>query len=363
MNLLEPKFLEILRNPEIKNVLLVGCGGGFDFIHGMLLYPALMELNKNVVIGSYSFGLTDKINCEMLNIPGINDIQIKLCTGSITPDPHYAPEINVCRYLDAVYPETLHSVYAYYARDFNVGKLKRLYEYLCEKHSVDCIIAVDGGSDSLMTGDEAGLGDVIEDLVSVTAISLLSCDIPKLLFTVGLGADRFNDVSDASALRAVSELQRIGGYLGSLGLDNSAASFIFYKNCIEYIYDKQTFRSTVAGFILGGIEGYYGNEEVPVYLNRKFKSKDKFAFWPVMGFLFAFDIVKVAERSHLPEVIRKCPSVPHTWKAVTAFRQSIREKIRKIENLPLHEDMRSVERYNFTTGSLEGGVYDELPEL
>ena len=56
MSLLAPSFLAMLEDPEVKTILVVGCGGGFDFVHGMVLYPELMRLGKKVVIGSYSFG-------------------------------------------------------------------------------------------------------------------------------------------------------------------------------------------------------------------------------------------------------------------------------------------------------------------
>lgn len=32
---------DILLNNKIKNILIVGCGGGFDFIHSLLIYNDL----------------------------------------------------------------------------------------------------------------------------------------------------------------------------------------------------------------------------------------------------------------------------------------------------------------------------------
>ena len=82
----------------------------------------------------------------------------------------------------------------------------QLYHQLIETHSIDAIVLVDGGSDSIMAGDEEGLGDLIEDAVSITAVAGLKELKAKILITVGLGTDRFNQVSDASSLRAISEL-------------------------------------------------------------------------------------------------------------------------------------------------------------
>ena len=57
-----PTFLRKLADPSIKTVMLCGCGGGFDFVHSLTLYPELQRLGKKVVIGSYSFGDPNKIS-------------------------------------------------------------------------------------------------------------------------------------------------------------------------------------------------------------------------------------------------------------------------------------------------------------
>jgi len=54
--------LQKLESDEVQTILLTGCGGGFDFVHGMLLYPELRRLGKNVIIGSFSFGSPANIN-------------------------------------------------------------------------------------------------------------------------------------------------------------------------------------------------------------------------------------------------------------------------------------------------------------
>ena len=81
-------------------------------------------------------------------------------TAASIPDEYYGPEVHVCSFLDCHYPSSSpHFVYAYYARAFSVPLLKRLYRQFVVRHSVDAIVLVDGGSDSIMAGDEEGLGD------------------------------------------------------------------------------------------------------------------------------------------------------------------------------------------------------------
>lgn len=359
--MLEPSFISRLRDPEIKNVFITGCGGGFDFVHGMLLYPALIELGKNVVIGSYSFGLPDKLPEDAPTFDSGSDLKVQIVNGSMTADEHYAPEINLCRYLDEAFENKKHEIYAYYARDFTVGKLTSLYTRICEHHEIDAVLAFDGGSDSLMAGDEAAMGDVVEDLTTVTAISDLDVKL-KMMFVIGMGADRYNDVSDASALRAVAELSASGGFLGSISIEKDSEAHRFYSEAVMSIFSRQTFHSTIASFVLSTITGYYGNQKSE-YLPFPEGEERHYYLWPLMSVLWAFNIESVAERSLIPEAIRSCENVPKAWKAITRMRQSIIHRIRPVEDFPSHEEMRRAEQYDFTTGSLSGGLFDEVEEL
>src|SRR5579871_5078501 len=82
-----PTFLRKLADPSIKTVMLCGCGGGFDFVHGLTLYPELRRLGKTVIIGSYSFGDPNKITGapEVFNEGGAI---AKRVTAACLPDDH-----------------------------------------------------------------------------------------------------------------------------------------------------------------------------------------------------------------------------------------------------------------------------------
>jgi hypothetical protein len=90
---------------------------------------------------------------------------VKLVTARTTSlaKDRYAPEIHLCSFLDQEFPASApHQMYASYARSFTPMGLYRWYSTLCRAEKVDAVLLVDGGSDSLMVGDEAGLGDPIE---------------------------------------------------------------------------------------------------------------------------------------------------------------------------------------------------------
>ena len=346
---LTPAFVQRLSSSRIQNVLLCGCGGGFDFVHGVLLYPELKRLGKTVIIGSYSFGRPENIGPPAETAFASEGVIAKRVSGGSTPDPVYCPEVHICSFLDSVYPEdSPHSVYAYYARDFTVPLLRRLYRQLVQHHRIDCIVLVDGGSDSLVVGDESGLGDPVEDAVSVTAVSSIEEVADKLLICVGTGADRYNHVSDGTTLRAIAELARAGGYLGCFGLDPTNRGYQFYRECIRHIYGRQEFQSVVAGMIIAATEGYYGGGEVPPMLTPKLSVGDAFYVWPLMSCLWAFEIEVVARRSLIAKWIADKTSVSECYRAISEGRRAMLSALRQVEDLPRQNAMASEFSLDYT---------------
>ncbi len=80
-----PPFLRRLADPSVKTVMLCGCGGGFDFVHSLLLYPELKRLGKSVVIGSYSFGNPHRLSI-LSRLPGAHFSQPGFSLGSLRND-------------------------------------------------------------------------------------------------------------------------------------------------------------------------------------------------------------------------------------------------------------------------------------
>jgi hypothetical protein len=333
MELLLPSFLQKLASPTVQNILMCGCGGGFDFVHSMNIYPTLIALGKRVYIHSYSFGEVGGIDPRAKTAwsePVVKVIHAALKSNN---GCHYDPELNMCAFLDEQYPDGApHEIFASYAREWTVPTLTRFYSHLVQKYAIDAIVVFDGGSDSLMRGDEAGLGDPIEDAVSVMAVHLTKAalvideneggggvaaatdsivtptttnsnsifpmsnsnnnantnakfmlnhnttndnskrarrdsdssmlverrkPLEKLLCSVGLGSDRYNDVSDASSLRAIAEITRAGGFRGSLSLEATSTGLVFYSKCLAYIYARQSFRSVLSGVIVASSWGHH----------------------------------------------------------------------------------------------------------
>jgi hypothetical protein len=91
------------------------------------------------------------------------------------------------------------------------------YRALVQHLAVDTVVLVDGGTDSLMRGDEIGLGTPREDIATIAAVDELEVE-RKMLVCLGFGIDRFHGVCHAHFLEAVAELIQTGGYLGTFSL-------------------------------------------------------------------------------------------------------------------------------------------------
>ncbi len=130
-----PSFMRALSDPETKNILLCGTGGGFDFCHSALLVPELKRLGKRVVFLSYSFGSVENLTGETVfaGTPEKGPF-VKLVSAQSSGPPNYQPEIGYCKSLDAGYPaDAPHTMYACYARDFAIVTLSAVYKDIVDK--------------------------------------------------------------------------------------------------------------------------------------------------------------------------------------------------------------------------------------
>lgn len=337
-SLLAPRFLARLAQPSIRTVLLAGCGGGFDFVHAATIYPELVRLGKRIVYVSCSFGDTGRIHGDAPVVFERDGAMVKRVTAASHPDPYYGPEVHLAAFLDHRFPAAApHSLYACNVRRFTVPTLTAFYRQLAREHALDAAVIVDGGSDSLMRGDEEGLGDPIEDCVSVTTLSELTEVRERILLTIGLGCDRFNDVSDAASLRAIAELTAAGGFLGAVALHEGSEAFAFYRDALDHIDAQQPFRSVLSGAVVSAGEGRFGRDEVPPRLESRVREGELF-LWPLMAMLWGFDVEAVAKRSLMSTWIRDQGTVMGCHMAVAEGRAGLGSALRKTEELPRHEE-------------------------
>lgn len=120
--------------------------------------------------------------------------------------------------------------------------MRESYQAIVDELGIDTIILADGGTDSLMCGDEQELGTPTEDMVrkrscatlfyiaqhvhvadlilqlSIAAVNGLKHVKQKFLTNLGFGVDCFHGVCHSHFLENVAAIDKAGGFLGSFSL-------------------------------------------------------------------------------------------------------------------------------------------------
>jgi len=165
------------------------------------------------------------------------------------------------------------------------------YTALVEKFNLDTIIVVDGGTDSLMRGDESGLGTPTEDMMTIAAVNLVKQVKTKLLLCLGMGIDCHHGVCHSHFLENVAALSENGGYLGCFALMPQMEEAQLFKSALVA---SQPGNSIVSTSVLSAVEGKFGNYHSQYSADRT--SGSKLYISPLMNLYWAFNLQKVAER-------------------------------------------------------------------
>jgi hypothetical protein len=277
--MLQSAFLQELESA--RNVLIAGVGGGFDIFSGLPLYFGLQADGKQVHLANLSFSLLPP-EPEARLAPAV--LTVTATTPRVTD---YFPEKHLCQWFRG---QGQHIAIHCFERT-GVQPLLEAYRALVARLGVDTIILVDGGTDSLMRGDEHGLGTPQEDIASITAVHELEVE-RKLLACLGFGVDHYHGVCHAHFLEAVAELTRSGGFLGTVSLLERMPEVRRYREATETVFAMMPHHvSIVSSSILSALEGMYGDHHAT---DRTEGSR----LWinPLMPLYWCFRLGPVAER-------------------------------------------------------------------
>lgn len=301
---------------DCESILLAGAGGGFDIYSGIPLYLALRRRNKNVHLANLSFAsLRDERSQHTECCFEIT----KDTTGSIS----YFPERTLCRWFDEREGADV-SVFAFPQN--GVVPLRDAYQYLIENLNLDAIVLVDGGTDSLMRGDEAGLGTPSEDVASMVAVNQVDVR-KKLLSCIGFGVDRFHGVCHAHFLESVATLTEQGAFLGTFSVLPQTDEGRRFIDLVEYSSQQTTSRPSIVNTsIASAVQGKFGD-----YHATYRTEGSKLWISPLMTMYWTFRLESVVERNlyadrlldtrnfnEVGDVIRKFRKrvVPRKWDAI-----------------------------------------------
>ena len=320
-----PRIFQLLSTA--KSVLVAGCGGGYDVTSGLPLYFALKGQGKKVVLANLTFtSLQSRI------VEGKKTEFTEMCakvTHDIAPDfssSDYFPEYYLTKWLWKKFNESV-PVYTF-SREIGVTKMTEAYTKICSEHSVDAIVLVDGGTDSLMFGTEQKMGTPVEDQTSIMAVHLVK-DVPlKFLVAVGFGVDHFHGVSHGLFLENVATLEREGGYLGCFSIPRQSVEGELYVEGYHEISSHMQ-PSIVCASITDGMQGHFGN-----YHSTQRTRSSKLFINPLMPVYWTFLIHSVVAQIPYSKELSKTKSASEVMHVIYSF-QDKQEMLRKPIPLPM----------------------------
>jgi hypothetical protein len=306
---------------DSKNILLAGTGGGFDIYSGIPIYLSLKNAGKNVVLANYSFTWLSETTTEQV-FPFCYKVK---ANDNDRSGRNYFPEKYLALWLalQGENPE----VFAF--ERCGINQLKRAYNFLIKKFEIDTVILVDGGTDSLMFGDEEGLGTPQEDICSMAAVHKTGIK-KQFLVNLGFGVDHFHGVSHYRFLENVAELAKDGGYLGLFQLTKEMDEAKKYINAVEFVNKKMVEKeSIVSNSIASAVEGNYGNYHT---INRTAES----VLWinPLMTIYWCFDLRSVIAKNKYYHLVKDTTTMGDLNTALAKYRRELKA-VRKNERLPI----------------------------
>lgn len=233
-----------------RTVLLAGMGGGYDVFSALPLFFALQWEGKTVHLANLSFSDLSQVVGPRLS-PALVRVQAH------TRGPHpYFPEMYLSRWFRE--HEGVDQPIWCFERT-GLRPVVAAYQALHRELNFDAVVLVDGGTDSLMRGDEEGLGTPQEDMVSLLAVEQL--DVPlKLLTSVAFGVDAFHGINHALFLEAVAELTRSGDFLGCFSLQREMPEVAKLRAAALSVFQAMPRReSIVVSSLLAALEGRFGD--------------------------------------------------------------------------------------------------------
>jgi len=303
---------------QSKNILLAGMGGGYDVFAGLPLYFELSDLKKkghpfgNIVLANLSF--TEKLTATDLGLKvtpyciesRYSDYKKanreKEYDASLGYPRNYYAEWHLSKWFYERHSEDI-PVYAFSLFDMGVPQLTEAFDKICKMYSIDTIILCDAGVDSILKGDEQGMGTFAEDLLSILAVK--NMNVPyKYLMCVGLGTE--GDISEYDFLENWAAIQANGGFLGSVCWQKEMKSVQEYLDAMAHSVPTN---SSINAQIVESIPGRYG-KYMPDYLVSRLNHP--LILNPLMAMSWYFDLNTVIEYRKYLDAFNKASSVTNT---------------------------------------------------
>ena len=292
---------------DSKVVLLAGAGGGYDIASGIPLYLYLRRLGKQVILANLSFSALELTDNQEI-CPGTYRVTTESC------DVPYFPERHIVEWLQMRGEQPL--MYGF-SNKLGVAPLSRAYAKLIEQHDVDTLLLVDGGTDSLMFGDESGVGTIVEDACSIIAAAQTGLK-RSYLAAVGFGVEQFHNLNHHACLENIATLTKDNAYLGAVSLTGEMPDGADYIALVDYLNQRSPYHmSIVANSVSSAIQGEFGDYHV----SSRTRGSEQFIN-PLMGLLWFFRLQGIAGRIAFTRYVENSETMNEVAKGFQLYRAS-----------------------------------------
>jgi hypothetical protein len=291
-----------------RTILICGAGGGFDVFCGLPIYQALKSSGKTVHLANLSSGalaFSDAANVA----PALWEITPR------TAASNYFPEMHLSSFLSKQFGETP----IYCIAPTGARQTIAAYAWLFQTLKPDAVILADGGADSLMRGDEAGLATPEGDALSLLAAHLLPAEVQKFLVCLGFGIDAHHGVCHAHFLENVAALTGEDAFLGAWSVLHDSDEFRFYREACEFAFARLPRQPSIVNTsIIAAIAGQFGN----AHSTKRTEGSELFIN-PLMGLYWSFRLENVARRNLYLNVIRETDTFEEVSLKIEKFRDAL----------------------------------------
>jgi hypothetical protein len=302
-----------------KNLLIAGMGGGFDIFCGLPIYFELQDRGINIHLASLT-------HSSLKHLKGARRLLPTLVGISATTDTHtpYFPELHLMRWFKSQLEQDL-NIWCF--EKMGVRPLIKHYETLVDYLSLDGILLLDGGVDSLIRGDELEIGSPAEDVSSIAAVSRLDGIQTRLTACLGLGAEL--EITYSHVFENIAFLSANGGFLGSCALTKEMPSYQFYEEAALFTQAQpRQDTSVINSSIISAVRGHYDN----YHLTEKTQG-NKLWISPLMSLYWFFDLLAVAHQNMFLAQLMETQSFEDILRTISDARSIIPRRAKSVIRL------------------------------
>lgn len=250
---------------DAQNILLIGLGGGFDVFTGL---PFVFHWpDKNFILTNHSSSQ------EFVVQPTTTE---NYPEGMITNIPNISAKYTIGRHGPKL--------------------VKSALDQILQTHQIDVILGVDGGVDSLARGDEKDYGTVLEDFVTLAALS--DINIPKVACCAGFGCETEENMNFYRILENMANLTSSNNFYGSFSLTQQMREFQLYVRECENAWADGRRKSHIQTKIISATVGAFGSTNNYIDVDPRLAESTGHCFISLLSSIFwMFDLDAVIQNN------------------------------------------------------------------